>query len=323
MLLCSPILHIVLFYDRISMCKTGANHSDRPGRIAAVEKQVELRFNNFRINYFKANGYPSKSMNHYHAHDTYEFFYLCNGERFYYISGQDYCVKRGDVVLINRNVIHKTRPTNVPDYERIVLQIPHDFLAPDDPDDLDLTECFSYSTPVISLERKNQSIIESILLNILDEMQNEAAGFKSIVRAQITQALVFIHRHALSGNHKLIQETYVHKKIHDVVAYIGSNHMNEIALANLAEHFHISKSHLARTFKKVTGLTIVEYLNSVRITYAKRLLRNTEMSISQISSETGFNNVSHFDRTFKKLTGCSPSHFRKLQNGDYSIFMDI
>lgn len=52
--------------------------------------------------------------------------------------------------------------------------------------------------------------------------------------------------------------------------------MSEITLPILANHFHISRSHLSRTFKKVTGLTIVEYLNSVRISQAQKLLRNTK-----------------------------------------------
>lgn len=96
--------------------------------------------------------------------------------------------------------------------------------------------------------------------------------------------------------------------------------MSEITLPILANHFHISRSHLSRTFKKVTGLTIVEYLNSVRISQAQKLLRNTKKSISQISSDTGFNNISHFDRTFKKITGYSPSDFRKVQQGTHAQY---
>lgn len=285
-----------------------------------MSERLELYFDDFRASYLNAPGYSSVAMNHYHAHDTNELFFLLNGERLYYINGQNHYVKRGDLVLIKRHVIHKTTTTNVPDYERVALQIPQEFLTSCNLTDIELIECFNYNSPVVSLPKKEQLIIESLFFNVLDELKNHSMGYKSIIQAHVTQALIYIHRHALSANHKLIQETYVHKKINDIVSYIGDNYMSEITLPILANHFHISRSHLSRTFKKVTGLTIVEYLNSVRISQAQKLLRNTKKSISKISSDTGFNNISHFDRTFKKITGYSPSDFRKVQQGTHAQY---
>lgn len=97
-----------------------------------------------------------------------------------------------------------------------------------------------------------------------------------------------------------------------MVSYIGENYMQDLSIPELAKRFFISRSHLSRTFKKITGLTIIEYLNSVRINHAKKLLRSTDLSVLQISAETGFNSVTHFERTFKKTTGCSPSQYRLL-----------
>ncbi len=289
----------------------------------AVSRRLEMNFDEFRASYLNAPGYSSVNMNHYHAHETYEIFYLCNGERYYFINGQNHYVKRGELVLINRNVIHKTTTSNVPDYERIALQVPHEFLVSNRLNDLDLTKCFNYSSPVVSLPKKERAIIESLFFNVLDELKDQNMGYKSVIQAHITQALIYIHRHALSANHQLLQETYVHKKINDVVSYIGNNYMVDVTLPELANHFHISKSHLSRTFKKVTGLTIIEYLNSVRINHAQKMLRNSKISISKISSDTGFNNVSHFDRTFKKITGYSPTHFRRIQQGKYPINKEV
>lgn len=284
-----------------------------------MSKKLEFHCDNFRVNYVNNPGYSSANMSNYHAHDTYELYYLCNGERSYYVNGQRYYVKRGEIVLINRNIIHKTSTTNVPDYERIVLQIPEEFLTANELNDIDLTECFNYTTPVVSLDKKNQSIIESILFNILDELKTRPMGYRSAIQTYITQALIHIHRHALSANHKLVQKTSVDKKIYDVVSYIGNNYMHDITLPLLSDQFHVSKSHLSRTFKKVTGLTIVEYLNAVRIGHAQKLLRNTSISISKICFDTGFNNISHFNRTFKKVTGYSPTEFRKVQQSKFPL----
>ena len=78
-----------------------------------MSKNLEFHCDNFRVNYVNNPGYSSANMSNYHAHDTYELYYLCNGERSYYVNGQRYYVKRGEIVLINRNIIHKTSTTNV------------------------------------------------------------------------------------------------------------------------------------------------------------------------------------------------------------------
>ena len=251
-------------------------------------------------------------MSNFHAHDTYELFYLCNGERVFNINGRIHYIKSGEVVLINRHVIHKTIPTNAPDYERISLQIPPDFIHSLDLQDINLIDCFTYEVPALLLPKKERTILESILHTILDEATNQSIGYRAAIQVELGKALVHIHRHALSTNHQLVQETHIQKKITDVVCYIGNNYMNDLSIPKLAKHFYISRSHLSRTFKSVTGLTIIEYLNTVRINHAKKLLRDSDMSILEISEKTGFNSVTHFGRTFRKTTGCSPSQFRQL-----------
>ncbi len=273
----------------------------------------EINIDNFRASYVRVPGYTNELMNNFHAHDTYEIFYLCNGERVFNINGRIHYIKRGEVVLINHHVIHKTVPTNVPDYERISLQIPPDFLNSLNLHDMSLTDCFAYSTPALLLPKKKQTIVESLFHNIIAEATKQSPGYKAAIQIDLAKALVYIHRHALSANHQLVQETHIQKKITDVVRYIGNNYMNELSISHLAKRFFISRSHLSRTFKKVTGLTIVEYINMVRINHAKKLLRNENFSILQISEKSGFSNSTHFARIFKRTTGYSPSQFRQLQ----------
>ena len=59
-----------------------------------MSKKLEFHCDNFRVNYVNNPGYSSANMSNYHAHDTYELYYLCNGERSYYVNGQRYYVKR-------------------------------------------------------------------------------------------------------------------------------------------------------------------------------------------------------------------------------------
>lgn len=82
-------------------------------------------------------------------------------------------------------------------------------------------------------------------------------------------------------------------------------------LTKMAEHFHISKGHLCRFFKKMTNMTPVDYLNYFRVTKSARLLRDTDDAVSEVAVRTGFNNISYFNRTFRKYMHMTPGDYRK------------
>ncbi|MBW1799513.1 MAG: helix-turn-helix transcriptional regulator [Deltaproteobacteria bacterium] len=75
----------------------------------------------------------------------------------------------------------------------------------------------------------------------------------------------------------------------------------------------MSKYHFARTFKRVTGKTFKTYHNQKRVDMAKGLLQNPEFYVTEICFEVGFNDISYFDRVFKKIEGMSPSDYQKKQ----------
>ncbi|MDD3146248.1 MAG: AraC family transcriptional regulator [Candidatus Riflebacteria bacterium] len=88
----------------------------------------------------------------------------------------------------------------------------------------------------------------------------------------------------------------------------------DVNLEELAETCSVSKSHLCRVFKKLTGQTVTQYLNAVRVSKACELLSETDLSIEAIALKTGFNNPSYFFRVFKKQTGKLPLGWRKTDS---------
>lgn len=80
----------------------------------------------------------------------------------------------------------------------------------------------------------------------------------------------------------------------------------------LSEKFFISKYHLSREFKKRTEKTIVQYINKTRIMHAQRKIMETKKSLTEISHETGFSSLTHFNRIFKAETNLTPSEYRKI-----------
>ena len=101
------------------------------------------------------------------------------------------------------------------------------------------------------------------------------------------------------------------RRIQNVKNFISKNYMDELRLPELASLAGMSSSAFSRFFKLHTGRNISEYIIDLRLGYAARMLVDTAKSISEIGFDCGFNNLSNFNRIFKKKKGCSPSEFRE------------
>ena len=112
------------------------------------------------------------------------------------------------------------------------------------------------------------------------------------------------------GEHR---EGYARKRdIRQVKNYLDENYHQKITLESAAELFYINKHYLARLFKEQYGITFTAYLQQVRITYAKRMLRFTDKKIEEIGRECGVGELAYFGRVFKKIEGISPGEYRKI-----------
>lgn len=120
----------------------------------------------------------------------------------------------------------------------------------------------------------------------------------------------------------LLMESSWHREAHTnapkkmeiscVKFFLDEHYKEKLSLESVASHFFIDKHYLARLFKEQYGVTLVTYLQQVRITHAKRMLRFTDKSIEEIGLECGIGELNYFSRVFKKLEGVSPSEFRRV-----------
>ena len=120
----------------------------------------------------------------------------------------------------------------------------------------------------------------------------------------------------------LLMESSWHREAHTnapkkmeisrVKSFLDEHYEEKLSLESVASHFFIDKHYLTRLFKEQYGVTLVTYLQQVRITHAKRMLRFTDKSIEEIGLECGIGELNYFSRVFKKLEGVSPSEFRRV-----------
>ena len=99
--------------------------------------------------------------------------------------------------------------------------------------------------------------------------------------------------------------------VEEVKEYIKSNYRDEISLEQIAVKVCVTAYYLSRLFKKETGTNFNIYLTEYRLNAAKRLIRNTKMTIKEIAYETGFNSQAYFCRVFKKYFDITPSEYIK------------
>lgn len=98
------------------------------------------------------------------------------------------------------------------------------------------------------------------------------------------------------------------------VKLINEQYQNaSLTLGELAKQLNVSMWHLARLFKKETGLSVKQYLRDVRMKKAEELLLNTMLSIKQVAVAVGYNHVSDFDHYFKKVHEMNPGEYRRVR----------
>jgi len=100
-------------------------------------------------------------------------------------------------------------------------------------------------------------------------------------------------------------------RINRVIDYLMENYTQEIGLKKLADLANMNKASFCRYFKSRTHKTCSQFLNEIRIIHSCKLLVNSNMTVSEICYETGYNNISHFNRQFKLITGSSAKQFKK------------
>ena len=99
-------------------------------------------------------------------------------------------------------------------------------------------------------------------------------------------------------------------KMSEVISFINQNLQNKLTLDLICENAKVSKYYLCHNFKNTVGMTVFQYIEFVRVSFAKDLLAKTDASISDISQKAGFESFAYFSKVFRKHENCTPSKYR-------------
>lgn len=218
-----------------------------------------------------------------------------------------------DLVLIGPNVPHKWEGTNVENNHVITIQFHEKLLS------FPILQKRMFSTIREMLEKSKRGIqfVESesseIVKKIMDMTQttgfNVCLQFFALLYELSTSPRQRILASGTFDNDSIIRDSKS-RRIAKINEYINENYMNNIKLCDISGIVAMSDSALSHFFKKRTNRSLIDYINDVRISYATKMLFETTTSISEVAFLCGFNNLSNFNRIFKKSKGKTPSEYR-------------
>ena len=251
---------------------------------------------------------------HIHYND-YEVYYLLEGERCYFIGTKIYHLKQGSLVFIRRNVIHKTALSREAHHDRILLEISRSYLESvfAITGELTLHDFFQDDCIILSLESEEQNFITELLLALGRELGTKNSGFRLLAKSLVAELFIYAKRMENKTNPSASSRTDDprHRQIEQIACYIAENCCSPLSLNSIAEQFYMNKCYLSRIFKEITGFTVNGYLHARRIQKARSLLIQNSMNISEVSEAAGYENLTYFERVFKKHTGMSPLEYRR------------
>src|SRR5690554_2092010 len=137
------------------------------------------------------------NMTNKHFHDTYEIYYLVSGERYYFIKDRTYHIFGGDIVLINKNDLHKTKTAKAPTHERILINFTEEIFrnfngtGPE----LNLLTCFLQKNNLVRMGIDEQNHLRNLLFKMLEESKTKATEYLLYLKITLMEILILLNRH--------------------------------------------------------------------------------------------------------------------------------
>lgn len=273
------------------------------------------------------NLYCESSKPHLHVHDFIEISYVASGAGLHILGDRKYEVRKGDLFLINYHIPHEFRSIDSPMEPPLKVYncvFKPDFLDGNLFDYKDFTDVIHYLSfrSIFSLEFDVSDLkilgvenhaIEAIYKKMLEEFINQEDGYMELLRVYLIELLITIFR-SLKKSYKTENSTMPHhaKMIEKSIKYLEANYTLNTKLTDLASQAFLSPTYFCKLFKDYTGTTISEYVQKLRIEEACNLLKHKDNKIITIAQEVGYKDIKHFNEVFKRLTGMTPSVYKKL-----------
>ena len=252
-----------------------------------------------------------------HWHGEFEINYIISGCSEFICGDEKFVAHAGDIVILPPNMLHAiyAYEENEQVYHTVVFS--PDMLGASE-NDRCAVECIqplvneSYGMNVhITSEHPAYEELKRAVEASVDCVKRNTAQYDMLMKSELLRFFWIL------GNQgdiyrKKDAENSRSEVIRPVLEYINENFRENITVEQLAETVHLSKSYFMSRFREAAGVGAVEYIIQKRIKCACDMLMKTRKTMAEIAFECGFRNISNFNRQFKKIVGCTPGEYRKM-----------
>jgi len=231
-------------------------------------------------------------------HENAEFLYITEGKGYVYCNSERFLVEAGDIAVINSFDLHFTETETELKYYCLI------------PDRAYLQQN-GLNTSLINFRKivKDEGA-KKLFSRIIEEYYSDSIYKEAGIKMAVTEFILYLARNYTDKSSSGKDSKTLHY-MKMAIGYIGSKLSEKITADDVAKEIGLSKYHFLREFKKITNMTLVDYINGLRCEKARALLREENMPIGEISALCGFENGSYFNKIFRQETGMSMSEYRR------------
>lgn len=266
--------------------------------------------------------YPIPAHWHYHI----EALYIMQGHVAVLLNGERFLLKQGELVQFNPRDIHAIYKVDDEPFQYHVLRLPVSLFFVTAQETLMAKYVIPFTTKLPPHEQKLSQEMAGQLgvpqyIRLLEEEHNKAEPlyiqaignyacliYRAVIRQWSGKGLLQLTSNP-SQNWKTVNEI---ENLEPCFIYLAEHFRESISVDILAKKCHVSYSYFAKLFKRLTGVPVSEYITSLRIEEAERMILGEESSVTQAALATGFNDISHFIASFKRRKGQTPKQYKKM-----------
>lgn len=244
-----------------------------------------------------------------HYHDEYEILLGLTDGGTFIINGHSYPLCHGMLFVLGQRIMHQCI-ANISSYEKYILHFPPETLAELSTTQTDLQTLFANFDYISMLLNEDQLVV---FRSAIEKCISNREGFGSdLERSMALVRLILCVSELLRSDsaNNTSMPTRDYEKMRPILDFIHEHYAEDICLEQLSRQFFVSKYHLCRQFKSLTGFTVGAYITNYRIRQACILLRKG-VSVQQTGEAVGFYNNTHFIRTFGKIIEMTPGKYAK------------
>lgn len=276
---------------------------------------IERGTEHFPIELYKIDkNHPRYEMSS-HWHNEIELIRMISGKLLVKLNEREYTLEKGDIIFVNPETVHRASPIGECFYECIVMRLDM-LLTADESCRFFIEGILNHDILVLEYHSDLSSPFSMAVNYLFDSMASSHSGYKFSVLSALYNMLGAIIDKNLYTSSALASHNAQNNdlaRLKAALSYIRSNYDKQLTLSDISAHSAMSEKYFCSFFKKITAKTPMQYLILYRVERAARKLLKTNSSITEIALSCGFNDISYFIKTFKKIKGTTPLKFRNQQ----------